>query len=45
MHLSRAETLKLLKRHEWGKRPAAAPPPRRRSALSAARPRRPLSRP
>jgi hypothetical protein len=43
MHLSRTLTLKLLKRQEWGKRPAAQPP-RRRSALASVRSRRLLSR-
>jgi hypothetical protein len=43
MHLSRSVTLKLLKRQEWGK-PPRAQPSRRRGALSAVRPRHPLSR-
>jgi hypothetical protein len=43
MHISRIITLKLLKRQEWGRRPAMAPR-RRRSAWAAVRPRRPLSR-
>jgi hypothetical protein len=40
MHLSRMLTLKLLKRQEWGRRPVAQVP-RRRSALSSLRQRRP----
>jgi hypothetical protein len=40
MYLSRMVTLKLLKRQEWGRRPPA-PAPRRRSALSSLRVRRP----
>jgi hypothetical protein len=43
MHLSRMTTLKLLKRQEWGKRPAAQPQPRR-SALRTLRQRRPPGR-
>jgi hypothetical protein len=39
MYLSRNITVKLLKRQEWGRRPAL-PPARRRSTLSPARRRR-----